>query len=406
LKSFSCPQYQVGASLCAYGHELHKKPSVSQVATISLPDVHSRQLYFVSNYVISGDSSRVKQNLLGKNGIAVAHLALKAISDRAITPTPENYAVWLCYFLKEKSDLNVKIDALIKDGGVIDDRMCDDLYTAFFEEQSFGTRIMSAGGKIAAEMADVVRGLKDVSQHTKAYGEKLQVAQTQLSKKPDHATTSGVVANLVGATNEMESKTRAIEERLVESSKEIAALREKLEAVKVEASTDALTGVANRKEFETRFAELAAKADAGGGPLSLVMCDIDFFKRVNDTFGHQTGDQVIRFVATTMDRAKPENGLVARIGGEEFAMLAPNTDRKAAMILAEKIRVAVEGKRLVRRSTNIDLGKITVSLGVAQRALNEKSASQIERADNALYESKRTGRNKVTLEAMRVAKAA
>ncbi len=349
---------------------------------------------------------RVKQNLLGKHGIAVAHSALKAISERAITPTPENYAVWLCYFLKEKPLLNEKIDALIKAGATIDDTACDQLYTNFFEEQSFGTRIMSAGGKIAAEMADVVRGLKDVSQHTKSYGAQLQVAQTELSKKPDYATTTGVVANLVGATNEMESKTRAIEERLIESSKEISALREQLEAVKVEASTDALTGVANRKEFETRFAELSAKADAGGGPLSLLLCDIDFFKRVNDTFGHQTGDQVIRFVATTMERIKPENGLVARIGGEEFAMLAPNTDRKGAMALAELVRVAVESKRLVRRSTNIDLGKITVSLGVAQRALCEKTTAQVERADAALYESKRTGRNKVTLEAMRVAKAA
>jgi diguanylate cyclase len=348
----------------------------------------------------------VKQSLIGKSGIAMANMAIKAMSERAITPTPENYAVWLCYFLKEKPDLVAKMDALMKSGAHIDDHVCDELYATFLEAQSFGARIMTAGGKIAAEMADVVRGLKDVSQHTKEYGQQLQVAQSELSKNTDHATATGVVANLVGATNQMESKTRAIEERLVESGKEISALREQLEAVKVEASTDALTGVANRKEFDTRLAELSAQADAGGGPLSMIICDIDFFKRVNDTFGHQTGDQVIRFVATTLERARPENGLVARIGGEEFALLAPNTDRKAAMALAEQVRIAVESKRLVRRSTNIDLGKITVSLGVAQRSLNEKPAAQIARADAALYESKRTGRNKVTLEAMRIAKAA
>jgi diguanylate cyclase len=130
--------------------------------------------------------------------------------------------------------------------------------------------------------------------------------------------------------------------------------------------------------------------------LSVILCDIDFFKRVNDTFGHQTGDQVIRFIASVMDNSKPTGGLVARIGGEEFAMLAPKTNLEQAAVIAEKIRLVVKGKRLVRRSTNIDLGEITVSLGVAERHLKEQTASVLERADEALYASKRTGRNKVT----------
>jgi diguanylate cyclase len=226
----------------------------------------------------------------------------------------------------------------------------------------------------------------------------LQVAQSELARTDDRENTIGVVETLVGATNVMASKSTELQTRLLESGREIEMLREQLEIVKVEASTDALTGVANRKEFETRHAEMSVMSDAGGGPLSLIMCDIDFFKRINDSFGHQTGDQVIRFVASVMDRAKPKDGLVARIGGEEFAMLAPNTPRKAAAELAEQIRIAVESKRLVRRSTNIDLGQITVSLGVAQRRTNEKNNAQIERADAALYESKRTGRNKISVE--------
>lgn len=338
------------------------------------------------------------QNLLGKKGIATAHAAIAAMAERSITPTPENYAVWLCYFTGAKAELKAAIDALIKEGRAIDDRACDELYVTYFEDVSVGSRVLKAGDKIAAEMQDVVRGLKDVGEHTKAYGAKLQVAQTELAKSDGKGNASEVVASLVGATNDMANKSNALEAKLRDSGREIEILREQLELVKVEASTDALTGIANRKEFETQLAELSAKADEGGGPLSLVMCDIDFFKRVNDSFGHQTGDQVIRFVATVMDRAKPEGGIVARIGGEEFAMLAPNTNRKAAFEIAEKVRIAVEGKRLVRRSTNIDLGKITVSLGVAQRQMYEKTSAQVERADEALYASKRTGRNKVTVE--------
>lgn len=340
----------------------------------------------------------MKQELLGQKGIDLASAAIAAMAEQSITPTPENYAVWLCYLTKSKQDLTTEMDALIKSGKPFDDRICDTLYETYFEDVTVGSRLLKAGGKIAAEMQDVVRDLKDVGEHTKAYGKQLQVAQSELARTNDHENTVGVVETLVGATNVMASKSTELESRLTESSREIEMLREQLEIVKVEASTDALTGVANRKEFETRLAEMATQSDQGGRPLSLIMCDIDFFKRINDTFGHQTGDQVIRFVASVMDRAKPRDGLVARIGGEEFAMLAPNTSRTAAFDLAEKIRVAVESKRLVRRATNIDLGQITVSLGVAQRRNNEQTAAQIERADNALYESKRTGRNKVSIE--------
>jgi diguanylate cyclase len=342
--------------------------------------------------------AKVKQELLGKKGVDLALAAIAAMADKSITPTPENYAVWLCYLTKSKQDLATVMDDMIASGRQLDDRVCDTLYETFFEDVTVGTKLLKAGGKIAAEMQDVVRDLKDVSQHTKAYGEQLQVAQSELARTNNHENTIGVVETLVGATNVMASKSSELQTKLLESGREIEMLREQLEIVKVEASTDALTGVANRKEFETKLAEMAGQSDKGAGPLSLIMCDIDFFKRINDSFGHQTGDQVIRFVASVMDRAKPKGGIVARIGGEEFALLAPNTTRKAASDVAEQIRVAVESKRLVRRATNIDLGQITVSLGVAQRHSGEKTTNQVERADASLYEAKRTGRNKVCVE--------
>jgi diguanylate cyclase len=350
----------------------------------------------------------VTHSLFGEKGIMLAKAAIGKMAEYSITPTPENYAVWLCYVTRSKAELRAEMDALLAEARPINDGVCDDLYVKHFEDVSVGSRVLKAGGKIAAEMQDVVRGLKDVGEHTKAYGAQLQVAHDELARSGDKGNAIDVVASLVGATTDMANKSNALEAQLRDSGREIEVLREQLEQVKVEASTDALTGIANRKEFEVQFAELSAKADAGGGPLSLVVCDIDFFKRVNDTFGHQTGDQVIRFVASVMDRAKPEGGMVARIGGEEFALLAPNTTRKAALDIAEKIRVAVESKRLVRRSSNIDLGQITVSLGVAQRQLYEKTTAHAERADNALYASKRAGRNRVTLEKAheRVAQAA
>ncbi|MEY3232872.1 MAG: hypothetical protein RL230_143 [Pseudomonadota bacterium] len=337
-------------------------------------------------------------DLVGEQGMAIADAALKSLKERKITPSPENYAVWLAYHSSIQAELRAELDMMIAAKRVINDHICDKLYIKYFEDLAIGSRMMKAGGKMAAEMEDVRKGLLKAGIKTKAYGEQLEVAKRELAKTDSPLITLDLVDGLVGATGEMAAQSRHLETKLEESSIEIEALRVQLEQVRIEAATDSLTGLANRKEFDSRLVEMCTASDQGAGPLAIIMADIDFFKRINDTFGHQTGDQVIRFVATVMDRAKPKGGIVARLGGEEFAMIAPMTDRKVAMAIAEKIRQTVEGKRLVRRASNEDLGKITISLGVSQRRQAEKPTEMVERADAALYNSKRNGRNRVSPE--------
>ena len=349
---------------------------------------------------------RVALSLSGKQGILLAAAALQSMQERSIAPTPENYAVWLAFHGSFPPKLRMEMDMMLAGKRVIDDQVCDQLYVSYFEDISIGSRIAKAGGKIAAEMAGVRKDLQTAGVETKAYSEKLELAKQELARTDSPMVTRDLVDSLVGATHEMASQSRHLEEKLAESGAEIETLRGELEKVRIEAATDPLTGLANRKEFEARMLDMCAASDRGEGPISLIMADIDLFKRVNDTFGHQTGDQVIKFVASVMERAKPKGALVARLGGEEFAMIAPMTDRNAAIEVAESIRLAVESKRLVRRSSNEDLGKITVSLGVCQRRTGEKPTDLIERADVALYDSKHNGRNRVSHDASQGSKAA
>lgn len=316
-----------------------------------------------------------------------------------VTPSPNHYAVWFAYHSRSHPALRAELDRQLDAGRAVDDVTCEALYVSHFLDLEMGERVARAGGKIASEIDGAMREIKTIGARTKAYGTQLEQARGELRAVSAAEDMRRVVDSIASATHDMTHHSRDLERKLFETSKEVTTLREQLEQVRVEASTDALTGTANRKAFETRLAELSARADTGSGALSLILCDIDFFKRVNDTFGHLTGDQVIRFVATVMQRAMPADGLVARLGGEEFAMLCPNIDQRSAMDLAERIRVAVENKRLVRRASNEDLGQITISLGVAGRALRESGASLVERADAALYASKRSGRNKTTLAA-------
>src|SRR5690606_20294379 len=125
--------------------------------------------------------------------------------------------------------------------------------------------------------------------------------------------------------------------------------------------------------------------------------DIDHFKRFNDTWGHQTGDQVIRYVASVIGRNCAPPRMAARYGGEEFAMLFPAEHGPAVEAALDTMRREIASRALKRRSTNEDLGAVTISIGVAHWREGEGPACLIERADAALYASKRGGRNRLTV---------
>src|SRR5690606_9542416 len=136
----------------------------------------------------------------------------------------------------------------------------------------------------------------------------------------------------------------------------------------------------NRKHFDEGILHAIADARQGEAPLSLLLLDIDHFKHFNDTWGHQTGDQVLRLVAMTLKSNIKGRDIAARYGGEEFAAILPDTDLKGAVILADNIRKAVQAKELLKRSTNEKLGRITASVGVAAFRPNDTASSLIERA--------------------------
>jgi diguanylate cyclase len=203
-----------------------------------------------------------------------------------------------------------------------------------------------------------------------------------------------LVEDLVTATRAMESRTKSLESELQKSSEQVTELRGKLDDVRKESLTDPLTGVANRKAFDTAM-EAALLALAEGENVSLMMCDIDHFKKFNDSFGHQTGDQVLRLVANCLSDNVKGRDTAARYGGEEFTVLMRGTDLANATHVAEQIRESVEGRKLVKKSTGDILGTITISIGVAQFVPGDTAESVIRRADACLYGAKQAGRNLV-----------
>jgi len=158
-------------------------------------------------------------------------------------------------------------------------------------------------------------------------------------------------------------------------------------------TTDGLTGLPNRRAFEEALQREFSRASRYKRPLSLLMIDIDFFKRVNDTLGHLAGDAALRQVGALLRSNLRRDDLAARLGGEEFAVLLPEIDRSGAAIAAEKLRRLVESRPILYDTQRWPL---TVSLGVASRAVTDTEAIEVvRRADDMLYAAKREGRNRV-----------
>ena len=166
----------------------------------------------------------------------------------------------------------------------------------------------------------------------------------------------------------------------------LQALNDELEQL---SNTDTLTGIANRRRLNQAFAREIARARRYHLNFSLIMLDIDHFKAINDTLGHQTGDYVLKTLATLLGRTIRTNDLVGRWGGEEFLLLCPQTDLNGALLLAENIRQKIQ-------QYDFGIGQnITVSLGVAQYSENQALETLIENVDTALYDAKKAGRNHV-----------
>ncbi|MCE9605742.1 MAG: diguanylate cyclase [Planctomycetia bacterium] len=201
------------------------------------------------------------------------------------------------------------------------------------------------------------------------------------------ATILAAVAKVTEANEKLQGELRSAEAKLAEQS---AALQSQMEM----ARTDALTGALNRRAFDDEMQRRVSEYQRYRTPVSLLLFDIDHFKKFNDTYGHQTGDDVLCHVACTLSMVMRDVDLVCRYGGEEFAIILPATDAKGALLAAERARTAIE--RMVVESSG-QLLKVTISGGVAEVMPNEDLDALVARTDQGLYASKKAGRNCVHL---------
>ncbi|HSY40836.1 MAG TPA: diguanylate cyclase, partial [Polyangia bacterium] len=331
----------------------------------------------------------VDLTLRGPKGYEVARAAIDQMERAKVWPTALNFELWLHLVADPAGALAVELQRLLSSGEQITDFLAEDLAHTFLPKLRLHEQIRDAGDQLSQELATVSRAIQNAQQTNETYGQQLAGATQELSEDMASGELKSLVKGLASATNRAQSQNRELEQRLAESTAEVGRLRDHLIQVRRDATTDGLTNLANRKSFDEELERACSDADAGGVSVHLAVLDIDHFKNFNDTWGHQTGDQVIRYVSSVIGRMAPPPRFAARYGGEEFAMIFPGERAEDVLQTLEDIREEISSRSLKRRSTNDDLGAITVSAGLAEIAAGESMESLIGRADEALYASKR-----------------
>ena len=328
-----------------------------------------------------------------EQGIAKTALALMTECD--VPATPENFELFYAYASGETPAIAPVMGALIAARKPFTPEMLLDLRLRCLSSARAARAMDSYGSGLNQVIGTVLGKLEVAGQQAIDYKNTLSAASGALGGNGSPEDMRALVNSLLAATREMEQRTKSLEGELQRSSEQVSDLRSKLDNVRKESLTDPLTNIANRKAFDDAVQQAVEHMAQEPEAVSLLLCDIDHFKKFNDTWGHQTGDQVLRLVANCLSENVKGRDTAARYGGEEFAVVLRGIGLDAATHVADQIRKTVETKKLVKKSTGDVLGTITISIGVAQFAPGESAETVIRRADAGLYGAKQNGRNLV-----------
>lgn len=324
-------------------------------------------------------------------------LALPLMSKYNIPATPQNYTVWYRYVSGADLELAKAIDTLLEKEDLFSDETNESLYRRFCSNTD-ESELRKIRDDLRHILLTILKEVTELTGQSEEYESFVTHSIDALTEDPSVEEIRTVICQIIEKTKALGNFGKKIRSKLNETKEALQELREDFERVKTEASVDFLTGLANRKTFHDALIELMNEAVSQQKELSLLLVDIDRFKKFNDEHGHLVGDEVLKFVAKKIKEIVRGRDLLARFGGEEFAVILPQTPLEGAQVVAESINGLFARTTLKAVHTSTTLGKVTVSVGVAHYRPGELPATLIDRADRALYRAKQTGRNRVVTE--------
>lgn len=320
-------------------------------------------------------------------------LTLALLSQRNIPPTPTNFQMGYECVAGRNEALKKELDDLFSQSKSPSQKQLQQIHHRFFvqDEESLNVLRNELRRIITSLQSEFERSGGNFSEYAHTLSRFANILNGSISAEKVAEETEKIISE----TQSMESAQHKLELQMSNVLSEVDLLRKELEQVREESLIDALTGISNRKAFDAALDHTINSSRERNASFTVLLADIDRFKKFNDTYGHLVGDKVLRFVASTLKRCVKGKDMAARFGGEEFAVILPHTDQNGAYTVAEQIRKEVSSGKLKDKASGGAYGRITISIGVAQFYSSDLSNDLIRRADRALYLAKERGRNRV-----------
>lgn len=306
--------------------------------------------------------------------------------------TPLNFGLAMDYITGNDLSIEKAVRAILADRG----RLTNGIAEQIIAEQRADDLTPDTLGEMLVQVEANLDALTGIADQSSTNAKDFGVALQQQAARLTHDMPGGeAISSLVSLTRAMVEKTREVEGRMREGQKQTRLLQKNLEVARKAAEQDHLTGLPNRRSFEATLREESLIARDGGEALSLAFCDIDHFKVINDSHGHDAGDRVLKFVAGLLSRISGDRCHVARHGGEEFVMLFRGLTVAEAAKVVDDARIDLSQRNLVDRKTGERMSQVTFSGGIADVFAYPEPRDALKAADRALYLAKEHGRNRV-----------
>ncbi len=263
------------------------------------------------------------------------------------------------------------------------------------DNEALSERLEKVGQELDDEVFGIVRMLKQHIEFSGSHSEVLTKVNKSLSTLNTADQIRAIVQLLLNENVKVQSEVGILNSHLQQSQAQIEKLRSSLSESQKLGMLDAVTSLKNRHWLDANLPKEVRNAADSEEPLSLIMADVDYFKKINDTFGHAVGDEILRRFAELLSKNIKGRDTAVRYGGEEFIVVLPQTKIDGAQYLGEQIRGQLESKKWMHHRTGQPIGQVTASFGIAQWRIGEKPESLLERADAKLYEAKAAGRNRI-----------